>query len=387
MPAAAKKATAKKTTSRSGGASKKATASAVSKFEEQFEKSMGVNIGKSKPIKPKIVSTGSMTLDYATAVGGVPTGRVIEVWGPEHAGKTTLAIIIATMFQKMFPDKRIAWVDMEQTFDEEWAVSLGLDMSKVWFYTPETAEDVADAVKRFVYSDLCSFVVLDSIGGMISRIEIEKEADEATVGKVPGIVTRMVKAAAPRCNKNGTTVCVINQVRAQIGGYGADEGTGGGWALKHVTTMKFKVRKAGGDGTGHTFKRAGDEKPIPVGHKIAVKVEKNKMGPYGQVAEIWLHNVATPTYGPIGFDMPAEVFNIAKRLKMFGSGHGGRYDVEGEMIVGEPKVVEHLRQHPEVVQSLRSKILDGRAHLVNEEVDETPEEETDALGMADMVDA
>ena len=385
MPAPAKKTTTRRASS---GTAKKATAGAVDKFEAEFEKSMGIALSKSKPSKPKIISTGSMTLDYATAVGGIPTGRVIEIWGPEHAGKTTLAIDIAVEFQKAFPDKRIAWVDMEQTFDAEWAKSLGLDMSKVWFYTPETAEDVADAVKRFVYSDLCSFVVLDSVGGMISRIEIEKEADEATVGKVPGIVTRMVKAAAPRAAKNGTTLCVINQVRAQIGGYGADEGTGGGWALKHVTTMKFKVRKAGGEGTAHTYKRSGDEKPIPVGHKIAVKVEKNKMGPYGQVAEIWLHNVPTPTFGPIGFDMVGEVFNIAKRLKMMGSGAGGNYDVEGERIKGgEPKVLDYLRQNPTVVAEMRLKILDGRAHLVNEEVDETPEEEIDPLGMADMVDA
>lgn len=383
MPAPAKKAAS---TSRAGRwAPKKATAAAVDKFEEEFAKSMGVS-PKGKVKKPGIVTTGSMALDYALTVGGLPDGRIVEMWGPEHAGKTTAAIIAAVQQQKRHPDKRIAWVDMEQTFDEDWAEALGLDMRKVWFYTPATAEDVADAVKRFVGSGMCSMVVLDSVGGMISRIEMEKEADEATVGKVPGIVTRMVKAASPMAATNGCTVLVINQVRANIGGYGPDEDTGGGWALKHVTTMKIQVRKVGGAGNSHETKRPGDEKPVPVGHKIALRVQKNKMGPYGQVAEVWLHNVATDTYGPIGFDMVGEVFNFAKRMKMMGSGAGGNYEVEGEKIKGgEPRVMEYLRQHPEVVEVLRTKILDSVKGQVHDEGTE-PEVEDD-LGMAEMVDS
>lgn len=382
----AKKTAAKKTTARRGGA-KKATASAREKFEAEFAKSMGVT-PKTKPKKPKVISTGIMSLDYALAVGGVPEGRVIEVWGPEHAGKTTLAIKLAVQFQKAHPDRMIAWVDMEQTFDEDWARSLGLDMSRVYFYVPQTAEDVADAVKRFVNSDICSLVVLDSVGGMISRVEVEKEADEATVGQVPKIVTRMVKIAAPAAAANGTTVCVINQVRANIGGYGPDEDTGGGWALKHVTTMKLQVRKVGGAGTSREAKRPNDEKPIPVGHKIAIRVQKNKMGPYGQVAEAWLHNVATSQFGPIGFDNVGDTFGYAKRLRLLGpTAASGRYEIFGEKIVGEPAVLEYLRLNPKVVEDLRVEILKDRADLVEQDIDETPEAEVDPLGMADMVDA
>lgn len=376
---------AKKTTTRSGRyQSKNATKAAVDKFEEQFAKEMGANL-RQKRKRATVTTTGSMALDYALTVGGIPSGRIIEMWGPEHAGKTTAAIICAVQQQKAFPNKRIAWVDMEQTFDEDWAEALGLDMSKVWLYTPETAEDVADAVKRFVGSGMCSFVVLDSVGGMISRIEIEKEADEETVGKVPKIVTRMVKIASPIAFSNGTTVCVINQVRAKIGGYGPDEDTGGGWALKHVTTMKMQVRRSGGEGSSHAVKRPGDDKPVPVGHKIAIRVQKNKMGPYGQVAEVWLHNVPTEQYGPVGFDLVGEVFGFAKRLKMMGSGAGGNYEVEGVKIKGgEPKVMEHLRQNPEVVESLRTKILATVRDRITDNVEE-PEVE-DELGMAEMVD-
>lgn len=386
MPAAAKK-TATKTTATRGGP-KRATPAAREKFEETFKKSMKVS-PKVKPKKVRIVPSGVMALDYALAVGGVPVGRIIEMWGPEHAGKTTLAIWQAVQFQTAFPDRMIAWVDMEQTFDQDWAESLGLDMSRVYFYTPQTAEDVADAVKRFVQSGICSFVVLDSVGGMISRVEIEKEADEATVGNVPKIVTRMVKIAAPEAALNETTVCVINQVRANIGGYGPDEDTGGGWALKHVTTMKLQVRKVGGAGTTREVKRPGsaDDKKIPVGHRVAIRVQKNKMGPYGQVAEVWLHNVATADFGPIGFDNVGDTFGFAKRLRLLGDkATSGRYLIDGEIIVGEPKALEYLRLHPETVEALRQQVLSTREDLVNTEVDETPAEEVDALGMADMVE-
>ena len=387
-PAPAKKATAKKTTPARRGGAKKATASAREKFEDSFAKSMGVT-PKTKPKRPKIVTTGAMALDYALAVGGVPEGRVIEMWGPEHAGKTTTAIILAVQFQHAHPDRMIAWVDMEQTFDEDWAEALGLDMSRVYFYVPMTAEDVSDAVKRFVYSDICSLVVLDSVGGMISRIETEKEADEETVGKVPKIVTRMVKTAAPKAATNGTTLCVINQVRANIGGYGPDEDTGGGWALKHVTTMKLQVRKVGGAGTSREYKRPHDEKPIPVGHKIAVRVQKNKMGPYGQVAEIWLHNVPTPTFGPVGFDNVGDTFGFAKRFNLLGpKAKSGYYLFGTDEVRGEPAALDYLRLRPDLVEDLRKQVLATRADVVNEDIDESPPEEADdALGMADMVDA
>lgn len=371
----------KATTSAKGYQSKNATKSAVDKFEEQFERDMGVRPRGGKRKKAAVVTTGSLNLDYATVIGGVPTGRIIEMWGPEHAGKTTLAIIMAREFQRAYPHKKVAWVDMEQTFDDDWAESLGLDLGQMWFYTPKTAEDVSDAVKRFVSSGMCSFVPLDSVGGMISRMELEKEADESTVGRVPNIVTRMVKAASPMAFANGTTLGVINQVRANIGGFGPDEDTGGGWALKHVTSIKMQVRKMGGDGTTHKVRLNGEL--VPVGHQIAVRVQKNKMGPHGRVANIWLHNVATPQYGPIGIDLTQEVFDFAKRLRLMGSGAGGNYEVEGEKIKGgESKVMTYLRQHPEVVEVLRTKVLETVSHEVEE--DTSPPEVEDPLGMSEM---
>ncbi len=389
MAAPAKKAAAKKTTTSKGRwADKPASGVALTKFEEEFEKSMGVHPG-GRPKKKEFITTGSMNLDFALITGGVPRGRIMETWGPEHAGKTTIAILQAVQFQRAFPAKRIAWVDMEQTFDYEWAEKLGLDTSKkkMWFYTPQSAEDVADAVKRFVMSGMVSYLVLDSVGGMISRMEMEKEADEATVGKVPGIVTRMVKTVSPMAYSNGTTVNVINQVRAQIGGYGADEGTGGGWALKHITTIKMKVRRAGGQGTEHTVKMPGHDQPMPVGHQIAVKVEKHKMAAKGGQALIWLHNVETSQFGPVGIDATREVFDFAKRFNLIGSGSGGNYEVEGVKVKTGEAVVEYLREHPDVTEVLRGKVLATVAGQVVEDDGPPEEEDDDPMGIAEMVDA
>lgn len=383
-----KKKTTTKTTSSTRWASKSATNAAVDKFEEKFAKAMGSRPTTKKRKRAPVVSTGSLNLDVATVVGGTPTGRIIESWGPEHAGKTTLAIIEACEFQKAYPNKRVAWVDMEQTFDDDWAEALGLDFSKWWFYTPETAEDVADAVKQFVSSGLCSYVVLDSVGGMISRLEMEKDADEDTVGKVPKVVTRMVKAASPMAFANGTTVHVINQVRANIGGWGPDEDTGGGWALKHVTTQKRQIRRSGGEGSAHSVKVPGEEKPIPVGHKIAVRIQKNKQAPFGRVAELWLHNVETPQYGPVGIDQVQETFDFAKRFKLLGpKATSGRYHFEdgseeGVEVLGAPKALEYLRERPEVVSDLREKVL---ATLADQVTEEPAPEVDDELGMAEMI--
>jgi len=357
---------------------KKATAAAVAKFEAEFSKDMGVSLTDTSLDEYEVISTGSMNLDYVLGIGGLPTGRICEIWGPEHAGKTTVCMLIVAEYQKAYPDQRVAWVDMEQTFDPRWAEQLGVDVKALWRPPVKTAEDTADATKRLVESGLCSLVILDSVGGMISKMEMQKEADEATVGKVPAIVTRMVKQCSPMAKNNGTTVIVVNQVRAQIGGYGPDEITGGGWALKHVTTIKMRVRR----GEQHTVTLDGQV--VPVGHQMMIQIQKNKMAPYGMVAGVWLHNRETAKFGPIGIDLAQEVFDHAKRLNLMGTKGGGYYSMpDGTELRGEPTVVQHLRNHPDDRETLRLKVLDSIAHTVHDEAD-GPDQD-DPLGIGEMV--
>ena len=221
-----------------------ASKAALRKFEERFSKAFGEgNLHRSSEVNPyEVISTGSLTLDYRLTVGGYVEGRLVEIWGPDGVGKTTLALMGLAEAQKKHQDKMVAFIDMEQKFDSAWAVTHWIDLERIYVYTPESAEDVADALKEFCSSGLFSMVVLDSIGAMIPEVEKTKDAGDAVMGKQAIIVTRMVKIAAVEAARTGTAVLLVNQVRANLG-FGADMTTGGGFALKHVTTMKFKLRR------------------------------------------------------------------------------------------------------------------------------------------------
>lgn len=280
---------------------------------------------------------------------------------------TTLAILACVQAQKMFPDKMIGWVDMEQTFDSKWAELLGLDLKRVWRPSVKTAEDTADATMRFAQSGLCSVVVLDSIGGMIAKMEFQKEADEATVGLVAKIVTRCVKQCAPICKSNNSLLLVVNQVRADIGGYGDSLTTAGGWALKHVTTIRLNVKR----GERRTVTVNG--KPTQVGYQMKVKVEKNKVGPYGGLAEIWFHNRATPKYGPVGVDPVFEAAELAVRYSVLPSRPGGFYTLpDGVEIRGKDNVAPYLVEHPDLVAKIRALLLAKVSESITEEDDDDP---------------
>lgn len=359
--------------------SKKATDSALNTFLDAFSSELGAGTatrGKSKE-KTKVIPTGSMNLDLALGIGGWPLGRIVEIWGPEHSGKTTLAMLAVASAQRLYPDKACAWVDMEQTFDETWAETLGVDLNRlVLVKNPHSAEDVADAYKRMVMSGLFSIAVLDSIGGMISRREFEKESDEEVVATVAKIVTRMVKQVAPMSRANGTCSMVINQVRSNIGGYGASESTGGGWALKHITSVKCAVRR------GESKAIQIDGKPVPVGHEVNVRVQKNKLSAYGRVGSFWLYNTKTADNNP-GVDPIPEIVEVGKKIGVI---EGSTYLTlpSGERINGKPKTVDYLREHPDQVADISKRIMHMLADsaepvAADEEIEEEMDAETEAM--------
>lgn len=346
----------------------KATDAAVTRFKDKFEKAMGAPLLIGRQVEPyRVIPSGSLVLDAKLGVGGWVVGRVHELWGPDGAGKTSLAILAAVEAQRTQPDKMVGWVDMEQNFDVKWAVAHGLSMDRVMFYTPKTAEDTADGVFQLVESGLCSWVVLDSVGGMVARMEMQKNADEETVGLVPKIVTRAVKTASPMAATNGTTVMVLNQVRARIGGYGPDTTSGGGWALKHVTTCKGNVRR----GAGESLKAKIFGEDLPVGHTMVVKVERNKVYPQGEVAEIIFRNRASLKHGPIGVDKAAEAVEVGLRFGVVEQQPGGYYvGPDGQRIKGRDTLLEHFRDHPDVVEQVRTRSLEALASDVGEQPEE-----------------
>ena len=344
---------------------RKATDKALTAFQEAFAKEMGSTAVRRPQVTYTPIPTGSLALDAALKIGGWPKGRIVEVWGPEHAGKTSLALLTAAEAQKDDPDRAVAFVDMEQTFDSTWAQTLGVDLNRLILFTPEDAEDTADAVKRFVGSGLFSLVILDSIGGMISRVEYEKEADEATVGLVAKTVTRMVKQAAPMASRNETTVMAIHQGRSQTGGGGPDEDTAGGWALKHVTSVRVQVRR----GESVRARVLGEE--ITIGHQSVCRIQKNKVASSGGAARFVLISQPTDTYES-GVDQVAEVYDVAKKYGALGKGAWVTLP-DGQKFQGRDKTIAYLRDNPDTVQQVRQAVLDvlkANPSMVDEEAQE-----------------
>lgn len=336
------------------------TKAALKSFREKFEKKFdGTTIRDLAGPPPEFASTGSLALDYVMG-GGFVKGRVVELWGPEQTGKSTLLTIAAARYQQDNPDKMVGWVDVEKTFDLDWARAHGLklDDDKFLLVQPGNAEEVADLVKELILSDMFGFIVLDSVGAMIPQVEIEKDADEATMALVAKTVTRMVKIAAAEAAKRGVILAIINQVRANLG-YGGDITRTGGFALSHVTTHRLKFRRADAP---IVMGSKGEE--VQVGQKIAIKVEKNKIAPPGRTAELTMFNQLTAKYGPVGLDVAFDVFATARTAKVLKQ-RGSWYDLpDTTSHNGEAAVLKHLRENSEAVETIRKLTLATRADEV-----------------------
>lgn len=356
---------------------KAAMTTAMSRFEEGFAKTYGkdaLDTGQGKVPDYGVISTGSLALDYELGVGGIVEGRLTEFWGPDGLGKTRLGILHLVEAQKKYPNKKVAFVDVEHKFDWNWAIKHGLNRKMTYLFPPDNAEDVADAVKDFIRSGIVSAIVVDSIGAMIPEAEKEKDADAVVMAQQAKIVTRMVKIASAEAPKYGVSVVLLNQVRASLAKFGADTTTGGGFALKHVTSFKFKVKKTG---TPPFKAKVGDQEVI-VGHELAVYVERNAVAPAYRTATLVFFNVETAKYGPVGLDKVDEAVTMGLKTKVIKQ-RGAWYDLpDGSSHQGKDKVLDYLRDTPAAVEQIRKGVLDiaaGRVLLEESAPEDIPEVE------------
>ena len=310
----------------------------------------------------EIISTGSLTLDYATRVGGWVRGRTHEIVGVEGVGKTTLAILGMIEAQQDEPDLAVGYIDMEQTFDYDWAEELGLDTSDERFVHiyPDNSEDVADQLKMQVRTGLFSMLVVDSIGGMESKNALEKDAGDVDMMSNAKVITRMVKAVAVLARKHRVAIIFINQLRANPN-QGPDV-SAGPKALKYNTTMKVDLRRASGDqpsDTQITMKFEDNPDPISIGIKMKARVVRNKVAPQGFSGEFWIFNVDTPEWGPIGINKADEALSIGVRLGIIEQGGGGNYTLpDGRKARGREKVMAILLEELDLVDMIREKALE-----------------------------
>lgn len=341
----------------------------ATKFAKDYGDGALAPIAKLAPYE--VIPTGSLRLDYATGVGGLVEGRLSEWWGVDAIGKSTFCALAAVEAQRKHPDKLVGWIDMEQTLDLPLFKRLGVDVDTMFRFAPNSAEDVADALKDMVRSGEFSYVVVDSIGAMIPEAEKTKDADEAVVALQAKIVTRMVKIAAAEAPATGTHVALINQVRAAGVGKGMFKGsptmTTGGFALKHVTTHKFRLSRTGTPEYMVTI----DGEKVKVGHEVAVKVERNKVAPPGRIAEVGLFNTGTEKYGPAGVDKPSEAFGLGTLDSVGAIIRSGAYYTfpDGERIHTADKALEYLRANPDLVEVVRQRAI---ASLAGEVVEDAP---------------
>ncbi|MFE0490166.1 hypothetical protein [Streptomyces griseoaurantiacus] len=314
--------------------------------------------------RPTFISSGSLTLDYALG-GGFALGRTHEIVGPEGMGKTTLLNLTIANFQRQFPDRAAAIIDMEQAYDFEWAVKLGVDISEERFFHlyPNDSEDVSDQISMLLRSGEVGLVGVDSIGGMESRAAFEKKAEESAMGKNAQVISRMVKRVAGLAREHTAAVIFINQYRADIGNPRGGQKPAGPSALKYNTTTQLKMSRTGEPTKKVSITDAVSKAPaeLEVSRQLRVKVTRNKLAPQGRVADFWFRNVDTDKYGPVGIDRADEAIALGiatgaiKRLSTVSYEMPDGTTVKG----GRPGVEAAIAERPELVEQVRAKALEA----------------------------
>jgi len=252
----------------------KAIGAAVSQIERQFGKGSIMRMGDERPKDVASISTGALALDLALGVGGVPRGRVVEIYGPESSGKTTLALHIIAEAQKA--GGLAAFIDAEHAFDPTYAEAIGIDLENLYFSQPDNGEQALEIADTLVRSGALDIVVIDSVAALVPRAEIEGEMGDSHVGLQARLMSQALRKLSGSLSRSGTTAIFINQLREKIGVmFGSPETTPGGRALKFYSSVRLDIRRIGA-------LKAGND---TVGNQTRVKIAKNKVAPPFKVVD------------------------------------------------------------------------------------------------------
>jgi len=316
-----------------------AAEAAISQIRERFGEGSIMRLGEAQRIDVDANSTGCLSLDIALGVGGIPRGRVIEIYGPEMSGKTTLALHIISELQKQ--GGVAAFVDAEHALDPDYAKKIGVDTGALIISQPDTGEQALDIVETLVRSNGVDVIVIDSVAALVPKAEIEGEMGDQQIGLQARLMSRALRKLAGIVSKTKTAVVFINQIRMKIGiMFGNPETTTGGMALKFYSSVRIEVRRAA------QIKR-GEE---IIGNRVRVKVVKNKVAPPFRRCEFdIMYNEGISTSGDL-LDLGVERKVIAKS--------GNSYDYSGTKLgVGRENAKKHLKENPKLIKEIREKIL------------------------------
>ncbi len=326
----------------------KALSAALSQIEKQFGKGSIMRMGDSDIGEDiQAVSTGSLGLDIALGIGGLPRGRIVEIYGPESSGKTTLTLSVIAQMQKI--GGVAAFIDAEHALDPQYAAKLGVNVPDLLISQPDTGEQALEIADMLVRSGSVDIVVIDSVAALTPRAEIEGEMGDSHMGLQARLMSQALRKLTGNIKRTNTLVIFINQIRMKIGVmFGNPETTTGGNALKFYASVRLDIRRTGAI-------KKGDE---VTGSETRVKVIKNKVAPPFKQAEFDI------MYGE-GISRFGEIIELGANIKLIEKA-GAWYSYNGEKIgQGKENAKEFLREHPEIANDLEAKIR-ANAKSLNE---------------------
>jgi recombination protein RecA len=312
---------------------------AVGQIEKQFGKGSIMRLGQNKAVAPvEFISTGALSIDYALGIGGVPRGRVIEVFGPESSGKTTLALQVIAEAQKT--GGLAAFVDAEHALDAAYAKKLGVDIDNLLVSQPDNGEQALEIVEVLIRSGSVDVVVVDSVAALVPKAEIEGDMGEAQMGLQARLMSQALRKLTGAVSKSKTALIFINQLREKIGVmFGNPETTTGGRALKFYSSVRIDIRRIGAIKDGEDV----------VGNRTRIKIGKNKMAPPFREAEFDI------MYGQ-GVSREGDLIDIAVEHKIIEKS-GAWFAYGGERLgQGRENVKTYLKEHVELRTAIEEKV-------------------------------
>ena len=339
---------------------KKALEAAMSQIEKQFGKGSVMKLGEFKAMEIEAIPTGALSLDMALGIGGVPRGRIIEVFGPESSGKTTLALHVVAEAQKMGGEA--AFIDAEHALDPVYAKKLGVDIDNLIVSQPDTGEQALEITESLIRSGALDVIVVDSVAALVPKAEIDGDMGDSHMGLQARLMSQALRKLAGAINKTKTVLIFINQLREKIGVmFGNPETTTGGRALKFYASVRLDIRKI------ENIKQDGEVK----GNRVRVKVIKNKVAPPFREAEFDV------VYGE-GISKAGNILDMAVNMDIVEKS-GSWFSYNGERIgQGRENVKKYLQENPDILEDVEKKVRANFAKAFEESLgEELPEVDED----------
>ena len=316
---------------------------AMQQIQKSFGKEAVMDLGNTTPAKVDVISTGSKIIDHEiTGIGGIPKGRITEIYGPESSGKTTLTLQLIASCQAK--GGNCVFIDVEQALDLTYAKNLGVQIDKLFLSQPDNAEQALEILETFVNSGGADLIIVDSVAALSPKAEIDGDMEDQHVGLQARLLSKGLRKITGPARNHNVAVVFINQLRDNIGamGYGPKEITPGGKALKFYASLRIDLRRKSSMKKGDTY----------IGNIVKVKAAKNKLAPPFREGEV-------EVYFGEGISKWAEVLNTADKLKIVDKS-GAWYSYNGEKIgQGKDNAITFLKENPSVFEEIEAKVYDS----------------------------